>query len=223
MNTTTFDIQLVSETNSGAALSRRVQSIVAVALKRVIDVVGASLGLLLLSPVLLLAALAIVIENPGSPLFQQKRGGYRGAAFVIFKFRSMRVSENGADVVQAQQGDHRVTRVGAFLRRTSIDELPQLLNVLRGEMSLVGPRPHALLHDEYYGQRISGYNGRFRAKPGLTGLAQTSGLRGATPDVASMAARVNKDLEYIRNWSLMLDVVILLRTLRIVTIQPDGY
>jgi lipopolysaccharide/colanic/teichoic acid biosynthesis glycosyltransferase len=192
-------------------------------LKRLLDIIGALVGLLILSPLLLLVAALIVLESPGSPVFRQRRSGYRGAPFVIYKFRTMRVAEDGPHVVQAQREDRRITKVGALLRRTSVDELPQLVNVLKGEMSLVGPRPHALAHDHYYGGLIVEYDGRFRTKPGLTGLAQVSGLRGQTPDVASMAARIEKDLDYIRSWSLMLDLRILLQTGLIFAFHPAAY
>jgi putative colanic acid biosynthesis UDP-glucose lipid carrier transferase len=192
-------------------------------MKRLLDIVGALVGLLILSPLLLLVAVLIVIESPGSPIFRQRRSGYQGAAFVIYKFRTMRVAEDGPDVVQARREDHRITIVGALLRRTSVDELPQLLNVLKGEMSLVGPRPHALAHDEYFGGLITEYIGRFKTKPGLTGLAQVSGLRGPTPDVATMAARVEKDLIYIRDWSILLDFRILLQTGLIFAFHPAAY
>jgi lipopolysaccharide/colanic/teichoic acid biosynthesis glycosyltransferase len=192
-------------------------------LKRILDIIGALAGLLVLSPLLLLVALLIVMESPGSPIFRQRRSGYRGAPFVIYKFRTMRVAEDGPTVVQASREDHRITRIGALLRRTSVDELPQLLNVLKGEMSLVGPRPHALAHDNYYGELIAEYHGRFKTKPGLTGLAQVSGLRGATPDIASMAARVEKDLDYIREWSFLLDVRILFQTGLIFAFHPAAY
>jgi len=192
-------------------------------LKRGLDIAGACLGLLLLFPLLFLAALAIAIESPGAPLFRQRRGGHRGASFLVYKFRTMRVREDGPDVVQAKPGDERITRVGGFLRRTSIDELPQLLNVLRGEMSLVGPRPHAVSHDQFYGKRIANYQARFLLRPGLTGLAQVSGLRGQTPDVAAMAARVDKDLEYIRRWSLMMDIEIIARTVKVVIVGSAAY
>jgi putative colanic acid biosynthesis UDP-glucose lipid carrier transferase len=156
-------------------------------------------------------------------LFRQRRTGYKGAPFVIYKFRSMRVQEDGARVVQAQKDDDRITKVGKLLRRTSVDELPQLFNVLKGEMSLVGPRPHALAHDDYYGECVDGYELRFKAKPGLTGLAQVSGFRGETADIASMAARIDKDLEYIRVWSLLLDIKILIRTIFIFAFHPAAY
>jgi putative colanic acid biosynthesis UDP-glucose lipid carrier transferase len=192
-------------------------------LKRLLDIFGALAGLLILSPLLLLVAVLITIESRGSPIFRQRRTGYGGAPFVIYKFRTMRVVEDGPTIVQARREDHRITKVGALLRRTSVDELPQLLNVLKGEMSLVGPRPHALAHDEYYGSMITEYDGRFRAKPGLTGLAQVSGLRGPTPDVATMAARIEKDLDYIRGWSILLDVRILLQTGLIFAFHPAAY
>lgn len=192
-------------------------------LKRLLDLVGAVFGVLFLAPLFALVALAIVIECPGPPLFRQRRTGYKGAPFVIYKFRSMRVQEDGAQVVQAQKDDDRITKVGRLLRRTSVDELPQLLNVLRGEMSLVGPRPHALAHDEFYGECVTGYDLRFRSKPGLTGLAQVCGFRGETVDIASMAARIDKDLEYIRNWSFYLDIKILIRTMFIFAFHPAAY
>lgn len=192
-------------------------------IKKSMDILGAAIGIFFLLPLLLLVALAIVIESPGSPLFEQRRSGRRGVPFVIYKFRTMRVREDGPNVVQAKRGDQRVTRVGQILRRTSVDELPQLINVLRGEMSLIGPRPHALAHDHYYSQNIDKYSCRYLTKPGLTGLAQVCGLRGATPDNEVMAARVQKDLEYIRDWSLLMDLRILLRTALIVTFHASAY
>jgi putative colanic acid biosynthesis UDP-glucose lipid carrier transferase len=192
-------------------------------IKRLIDIVGAGLGLIVLSPLLLMVAAAIMLESPGLPVFCQRRTGYRGRTFVIYKFRSMRVCEDGANIVQAVRDDDRITNVGRLLRRSSIDELPQLVNVVKGEMSLVGPRPHALAHDTYYGEQIAGYDHRFMAKPGLTGLAQVCGLRGRTEDVASMAARIEKDLEYISSWSLFLDIKILFRTVLIFAFHPAAY
>jgi lipopolysaccharide/colanic/teichoic acid biosynthesis glycosyltransferase len=192
-------------------------------LKRVLDLVGASAGLIILSPVFLIVAAAVVIETPGLPIFSQRRTGFGGRPFVILKFRSMSVCEDGARVVQAVQDDHRITRVGRLIRRMSIDELPQLVNVLKGEMSLVGPRPHALAHDAYYGGKIPGYRHRFTAKPGVTGLAQVSGLRGRTETIESMIARVEKDREYIDSWSIWLDIKILFRTVLICLFHPSAY
>ncbi len=181
------------------------------------------MGLLLLLPFLLIVAALIVLESRGNPLFTQRRTGFGGAPFVIYKFRTMRVREDGATVVQAARDDDRITFLGRLLRRTSIDELPQLINVLKGEMSLVGPRPHALAHDEYYGARVLGYPSRFLAKPGITGLAQISGFRGNTARIELMAARVAKDLDYIRDWSIFLDIKILLKTVRLVAFDPEAY
>jgi putative colanic acid biosynthesis UDP-glucose lipid carrier transferase len=192
-------------------------------LKRALDFLGSLIGILLLSPFLLLVALVIVIESRGNPLFKQRRSGYRGAPFVIYKFRSMTVREDGNRIVQAVKDDVRITRFGRLMRRTSIDELPQLFNVLNGDMSLVGPRPHALAHDEYYGSVVPGYAARFHAKPGITGLAQVSGLRGQTETIEDMAARVEKDLEYIRRWSLFSDIRILLLTVLTFLFHPAAY
>ncbi len=192
-------------------------------LKRALDFFGALVGIVLLSPFLLLVALVIVIESRGNPLFKQRRSGYRGAPFVIYKFRSMTVREDGDTIVQAVRDDVRITRFGRLMRRTSIDELPQLLNVLYGDMSLVGPRPHALAHDEYYGALVPGYAARFHAKPGITGLAQVSGLRGQTQTIDDMARRVEKDLDYIRTYSIFLDIKILFMTILTFLFQPTAY
>lgn len=192
-------------------------------LKRALDVFGALFGLVILSPLLMAIAVVVALETPGPPVFRQHRTGHRGRTFVIYKFRTMRVQEDGADIQQAQPSDQRITRFGTLLRRTSFDELPQLFNVLRGEMSLVGPRPHAVAHDEYYAARLCDYNNRFKIKPGLTGLAQVSGFRGRTIDDAAMSARIDKDLEYIRAWSLWGDVKILFRTVLIFAFHPAAY
>ena len=192
-------------------------------LKRALDLFGAGVGLMLLLPFLAIVAILIAVESRGSPLFVQRRTGYRGAPFPIYKFRTMRVQEDGAAVIQAARDDDRITFFGRLLRRTSIDELPQLLNVLKGDMSLVGPRPHALAHDEFYGARVLGYPSRFLAKPGITGLAQVSGFRGNTARIELMASRVEKDLDYIREWSLMLDIRILFKTIRLVAFDPEAY
>ena len=192
-------------------------------LKRVVDVVGAFVSLVLLSPFLIAVSILIKLGSRGPVFFRQKRTGYDGATFTIYKFRTMAASEDGPIVVQATRNDCRTTRLGSFLRRTSVDELPNLINVLRGEMSLVGPRPHAVPHDRYWSMLVPEYEGRFMVKPGLTGLAQVEGYRGGTPNVESMAARVSHDLNYIRNWSMRLDVEIILRTLLIGPFDPAAY
>lgn len=186
--------------------------------KSIEDMVLGALILVAVSPVLALVALAIKLDSPGPVFFRQSRMGWNGKAFRIWKFRSMFVHppEEGM-VQQATKGDPRVTRVGAFIRRTSLDELPQIFNVLRGEMSLVGPRPHAVQHDHEYSQRIQQYFARHNIKPGITGLAQVRGYRGETRDINEMVQRVQSDIEYINNWSLWLDLSILLRTFRAFT------
>ncbi|PVZ42371.1 undecaprenyl-phosphate glucose phosphotransferase [Pseudomonas sp. CC120222-01a] len=187
-------------------------------LKNLEDRVLAALILLCASPVLLAVALIIKFDSPGPVFFRQDRTGWTGESFRIWKFRSMHVHqpENGV-VEQAQRNDKRLTRVGAFIRRTSLDELPQLFNVLTGDMSLVGPRPHALQHDTLYSQDIVDYFARHNIKPGMTGLAQVRGYRGETKDIEQMIQRVNSDIEYINNWSLWLDFVILVRTVNAFT------
>lgn len=192
-------------------------------LKRIVDIFGAASGLILLAPLLLLVALLVRLESAGPALYRQRRTGRDGRAFVILKFRTMTVVEDDHAVVQAVKNDSRLTRIGAFLRRSSVDELPQLINVLRGEMSLVGPRPHALVHDEYYAGVVNGYTLRFEAKPGLTGLAQVNGCRGETSRLKSMVDRVELDVEYIRRWSILLDIEILLRTLLIGPLDPKAH
>lgn len=169
--------------------------------------------LLLISPLLLLIAIAVKLDSPGPVFFRQQRSGWSGKTFTIWKFRTMRVHapENGV-IKQAAKGDPRITRLGAFLRRTSLDELPQLINVLMGDMSLVGPRPHAVQHDEEYSRRITDYFARHHLKPGMTGLAQVRGYRGETRDMNQMVQRVESDIEYINNWSIWLDFTILVRT-----------
>ncbi|WP_349367896.1 exopolysaccharide biosynthesis polyprenyl glycosylphosphotransferase [Salinarimonas sp.] len=181
--------------------------------KRIVDLVLTIAILLVLGPLMALVGLAIRLESPGPALFRQTRRGFSGRDFQIFKFRTMTVCENAGAIAQATPDDLRVTRLGRFLRRTSVDELPQLFNVLRGEMSLVGPRPHALAHDDFYGRVIETYAARHKVKPGITGWAQVNGCRGRTPEVRDMEARVARDLWYIDNWSLWLDVLILLRTI----------
>jgi len=169
-------------------------------------------AILALLPLLALVSIVIALDSRGPVLFCQRRHGLNGKIFGILKFRSMRVLEDGQTVVQATKNDARVTRVGKFLRASSIDELPQLFNVLSGEMSLVGPRPHAIAHDEYYGARIPAYLVRQRVKPGITGWAQVNGARGETPELADMQKRVAFDAWYVANRSLALDLAILART-----------
>ena len=180
--------------------------------KRGLDVSFAVLALLMLAPLMLIIAALIWTGDRRNPIFRQNRTGRGGKTFRIYKFRSMRVLEDGAVVQQATQGDSRVTPLGRVLRRTSIDELPQLINVLRGDMSLVGPRPHALAHDDFYGREVSDYHQRFTVRPGLTGWAQVNGSRGETPTLDHMTRRVDLDLWYIENQNLALDMTILART-----------
>ena len=184
--------------------------------KRAMDIVIGGLALLLLSPLLILVAAAVKLSSRGPVFFRQRRYGLDGEEIVVYKFRSMRVCEDGAVVTQATKGDSRVTPVGAFLRKTSIDELPQLLNVLQGKMSLVGPRPHAIAHNELYRKLINGYMVRHKVRPGITGFAQVNGLRGETETLEKMSERVRYDLEYLRNWSPWLDIKILFKTLGVV-------
>jgi putative colanic acid biosynthesis UDP-glucose lipid carrier transferase len=182
------------------------------AAKRCIDVLFAGIVLTALLPLLAIVAVAIKLDSPGPILFRQKRCGFNGRGFLIRKFRTMSVLEDGPSIIQAQFADKRVTRLGTWLRRTSIDELPQLLNVLDGSMSLVGPRPHAMAHDNQFDKIVQNYAFRRRVKPGLTGWAQVNGCRGPTPTAASIERRVEYDLWYIDNWSLRLDFAILLQT-----------
>ena len=192
-------------------------------LKRVFDILVAGCALLLFLPLLLVVMVAIRMESPGPAIFRQRRTGYRGRVFTILKFRTMSVAEDCAAVRQATRNDDRVTQVGALLRKLSIDELPQLWNVMRGDMSIVGPRPHALAHDEYYGALIPTYSARFRAKRGLTGYAQVNGFRGEISDMRCMSDRVAADNSYIEEWSLALDVAILLKTVPLIFRDPNAY
>jgi putative colanic acid biosysnthesis UDP-glucose lipid carrier transferase len=180
--------------------------------KRLLDVTLAGILVVLLSPLLALVSIAVALESSGPVLFCQKRTGLNGKTFPIFKFRSMHVMEDGADVQQAVLGDARITRVGRIIRKFSLDELPQLFNVLAGDMSLVGPRPHAVAHDIEYGAEISNYAVRFQVKPGITGWAQVNGARGVTPTTDAMRTRVNLDAWYVEHAGLALDLMILART-----------
>ena len=184
----------------------------------------AAVILILLAPLLAIVALMIRLDSRGPALFRQTRTGLNGRTFFIYKFRTMRVQEDGAVVRQAQRGDSRLTGLGAILRKTSLDELPQLLNVLRGDMALVGPRPHALAHDSHYGALITTYRQRFAVLPGITGWAQINGSRGATPEVADMERRIELDLWYVENRSLALDLKILIATaLHILPSRSNAY
>ncbi|WP_426413262.1 undecaprenyl-phosphate glucose phosphotransferase [Bradyrhizobium ganzhouense] len=180
--------------------------------KRIMDLAIASLAIAVAVPVFFLTALAIKLDGPGPVIFRQRRKGFNGREFVMFKFRTMTVQEDGAQITQACRGDARVTPIGRLLRSASVDELPQLINVLKGEMSLIGPRPHALAHDHQFQKLVGDYAFRHHVKPGLTGWAQCNGSRGATPTAEHIARRVELDLWYINNWSLWLDVVIFMKT-----------
>ena len=168
--------------------------------------------LLFLAPLLFGMAVLIKSTSPGPAIFRQRRYGLNGEEIIVYKFRTMRVQEDGSHVQQATRHDPRITRLGRFLRRYSLDELPQLINVLQGRMSLVGPRPHAVAHNEMYRKLIKGYMVRHKVLPGITGWAQVNGLRGETRTVEQMEARVRYDLEYLRNWSILLDLRILAKT-----------
>jgi Undecaprenyl-phosphate glucose phosphotransferase len=192
------------------------------ACKRVLDVLLASVALVMVAPMMILISLLIKLENQGPILFMQTRNGFNGRPFKIRKFRTMSVLEDGPEIRQATRDDPRVTHLGRILRRTNIDELPQLFNVIVGDMSLVGPRPHASVHNSEYEKIIANYAYRYHVKPGLTGWAQVNGLRGETQTIDLMQRRVEFDLWYINNWSLWLDTKILLRTLSI-GLQPNAY
>jgi putative colanic acid biosynthesis UDP-glucose lipid carrier transferase len=192
-------------------------------IKRSFDIIVASLLLLMLSPMLLAIAWGVRSSSPGPIIFRQRRYGLDGDEFWVYKFRTMSVCEDGSVVAQAKRQDPRLTRFGAFLRKTSLDELPQLLNVLQGRMSIVGPRPHAVAHNELYRKLIKGYMLRHKVKPGMTGWAQVHGLRGETETVDKMEARVRYDIDYIRNWSVFLDVRILMRTVAVVYKDQSAY
>lgn len=191
--------------------------------KRLFDITVGLAALIALSPVMALIAMGIKLESPGPVLFRQRRYGLDGRQIVVWKFRSMTVIEDGSVVRQATRGDKRITRLGAFLRRTSLDELPQLFNVLVGTMSLVGPRPHAVAHNEEYRGLIKGYMVRHKVKPGITGWAQVNGLRGETDSVDKMRQRIEYDIEYLRRWSPGFDVLILFKTAIIVFKRTNAY
>ncbi len=192
-------------------------------IKRASDIVLSLLILLLISPVLLVVAIGVKLGSPGPVIFKQRRYGLDGKEILIYKFRSMTVCEDGAEIRQAQRQDQRITPLGGFLRKTSLDELPQFVNVLQGRMSIVGPRPHAVAHNELYRKLIKGYMVRHKVKPGITGWAQVNGLRGETETLDKMRARIEHDLDYLRNWSLRLDLLIVLRTILVVAKDQHAY
>ena len=191
--------------------------------KRAFDIVMAFGALMVFLPLLLTIALLVRLESPGQALFRQRRTGLHGRIFTVYKFRTMTVAEDGDDVRQATQQDARVTALGAMLRKFSIDELPQLLNVLKGDMSLIGPRPHAVAHDEAWSRQVAGYDRRFRARPGLTGYAAVCGFRGEVRDLKAIVDRVESDNEYIDTWSFGLDMKIVWRTLPLIFSDARAY
>jgi putative colanic acid biosynthesis UDP-glucose lipid carrier transferase len=192
-------------------------------IKRASDVALGAVILLLLAPLMLAIALAVKLTSPGPAIFRQRRYGLYGEKIIVYKFRSMTVAEDGDTVVQAKKNDQRVTPIGGFLRRTSLDELPQFINVLQGRMSIVGPRPHAVAHNEQYRKLIKGYMLRHKVKPGITGWAQVNGMRGETATLDKMEARIQYDLDYLRNWSLWLDLWIILKTVKVVLMRENAH
>ena len=191
--------------------------------KRMSDIVLSVLILILISPVLLVLAIGVKLSSPGPVIFRQRRTGLDGEIIDVYKFRSMRTTDDGPVVVQATRGDSRITPLGAFIRKTSLDELPQFVNVLQGRMSIVGPRPHAVAHNEQYRKLVKAYMARHKVKPGITGWAQVNGLRGETDTLDKMAARIEYDLEYLRNWTLGLDLLIIARTVKLVFFDRGAY
>jgi putative colanic acid biosynthesis UDP-glucose lipid carrier transferase len=192
-------------------------------IKTASDYAIAATALAVLAPLMLLIAAAVKLSSPGPVLFKQRRYGLDGKEILVYKFRTMTVQEDGAVVRQATRDDNRITPVGRFLRRSSLDELPQFINVLQGRMSVVGPRPHAVSHNETYRKLIDGYMVRHKVKPGVTGWAQVNGFRGETDTVEKMEKRVEFDLAYLRNWSLRLDLVIILKTVLVIFGDKKAY
>ncbi|MCL2874964.1 MAG: undecaprenyl-phosphate glucose phosphotransferase [Betaproteobacteria bacterium] len=191
--------------------------------KRASDVVLSSLILLLLLPFMLLLAIGVKLSSPGPVIFKQRRYGLDGKEILVYKFRSMKVCDDGDVIKQATKNDVRITRFGAFIRKTSLDELPQFINALQGRMSIVGPRPHAVAHNETYRKAIKGYMIRHKIKPGITGWAQVNGYRGETETIDKMQKRIKYDLEYLRNWSLMLDFWIIVKTILVIVRDRNAY
>ena len=191
--------------------------------KWVSDKILALLILFLISPILVIIAAAIRFGSPGPVIFKQRRYGLDGEEILVYKFRSMTVCEDGGAIQQAQKNDSRITRLGAFLRKTSLDELPQFINVLQGRMSIVGPRPHAVAHNELYRSLIKGYMIRHKVKPGITGWAQVNGFRGETDTLDKMQSRIDYDIDYLRHWTLKLDLQIILKTVLVVFKDRAAY
>lgn len=191
--------------------------------KRAFDIAMSFCALMVFLPLLLTIAMLVRLESRGPALFRQRRTGLHGEIFTVFKFRTMTVTEDGDSVRQATVGDARVTALGAILRKLSLDELPQLLNVLRGDMSLIGPRPHAVAHDETWGKQVPGYERRFRARPGLTGYAAVCGFRGEVKQLQAIVDRVEADNEYIDTWTFALDMKIVWRTLPLIFGDSRAY
>ena len=191
--------------------------------KRASDIVLSALILILISPLLLVLAIGVKLSSTGPVIFRQRRTGLDGEIIEVYKFRSMRAVDDGAVVRQATRDDPRITPLGALIRRTSLDELPQFVNVLQGRMSIVGPRPHAVAHNEQYRKLVKAYMARHKVKPGITGWAQVNGLRGETDTLDKMASRIEYDLEYLRNWTLGLDLLIIARTVKLVFRDRSAY
>jgi len=191
--------------------------------KRASDIVLSALILILISPLLLVLAIGVKLSSTGPVIFRQRRTGLDGEIIEVYKFRSMRAVDDGAVVRQATRDDPRITPFGALIRRTSLDELPQFVNVLQGRMSIVGPRPHAVAHNEQYRKLVKAYMARHKVKPGITGWAQVNGLRGETDTLDKMASRIEYDLEYLRNWTLGLDLLIIARTVKLVFRDRSAY
>ncbi len=192
-------------------------------IKRATDIILASVILALILPLMLVIAIGVKMSSPGPVLFKQRRYGLDGKEIVVYKFRTMNVLEDGNVIKQATRDDRRVTRFGAFLRQRSLDELPQFFNVLQGNMSVVGPRPHAVAHNEMYRRLIKGYMIRHKVKPGITGLAQVNGLRGETDTLEKMQLRIEHDLDYLRHWSLQLDLQIVVKTIFVLLKKQDAF
>jgi putative colanic acid biosynthesis UDP-glucose lipid carrier transferase len=192
-------------------------------LKRLLDVSLSGIVLVLLAPAYALIALIIVLDSPGPALFRQKRTGLNGRVFEIYKFRTMHMAGSEGEVRHATRGDDRVTRVGRFLRETSLDEIPQLVNIVRGEMAIVGPRPHAIEHDQIYSALLPQYTERFAVLPGLTGLAQVRGFRGEIRELNCMSRRVHNDVLYAQNWSFVGDLSIIMRTVPLLLSRVNAH